>query len=357
MELHNRESSADSDGLFDVGAGFSFSDGEMVADSDFARSVRDVRAHVREFEALSTITYFSVRQLYVLHDDLFAKISALQIADLLIDAEEFASALGMSPSSLLLKRIFTSFKSSPTTSISFREFVMSMSILSTRASLAEKTRFMFELYDLNKDGFVDKDEVKLLLVDALASCRSDLRLTDQQIEQICDSTVQQIDLDGNGLIDYREFHAMAEKRPQLVAPFTFDIHAYLDSKLHPRHLPQPPSSEELETAAAVDDHGDQGGGEQKKNDDAVTIASSQQSVSQQSPPPPPLRQTVSISVAMDEQDDDDDDDDDNKVQSKAEAAPSAHPPIVKSKLMCVPLFAKDVRAVLVTDVDQIMQTF
>jgi serine/threonine-protein phosphatase 2B regulatory subunit len=159
---------------------------------------------------------------------LFAHISALDIDDSKIDPAEFAHALGLDRSCFILQRIFDRFNPSDTNRMTVREFVLSLSQLSSRATEQEKIDFSFGLYDINRDGTIDGHELRKLLNAALsANTGAELELTDSQIEEVVEVTLQEMDVDGNGVIDKHEYENMVKRCPRLLAPFTIDINKIL----------------------------------------------------------------------------------------------------------------------------------
>lgn len=159
--------------------------------------------------------------------ELFDDLSALHHDDCLIDLEEFGAALGLKSSCVILKRIFARFDRTKTSTLNFREFVVSLSDLSLAATRKEKVKFSFELYDLNRDGTIDLSELKQLLRAALANAQHSLNLTEEQMVDICENTLRDLDKDGNGVIDFEEYESMVEEHDRILDVFTIDIEKVL----------------------------------------------------------------------------------------------------------------------------------
>jgi len=198
--------------------------------------IENMRMEQAEIDYLTTITHFDSKTVTTLYD-VFSRISAYNVADNRIDPTEFAIALGLPCSSMLARRLFSRFNVTNSASMNFREFIMALSQLSTRATQDEKIKFSFDLYDLNKDRSIDRSELTQLLQAALEHASDDIKLSKEQISEICEKTVQQMDIDGNGKIEFEEYAAMVKRNPRLLDAFTLDIHTLVgrfDSVASPR---------------------------------------------------------------------------------------------------------------------------
>ncbi|VDD92326.1 unnamed protein product [Enterobius vermicularis] len=70
----------------------------------------------------------------------------------------------------------------------------------------EKLKFAFTMYDLNKNGFITRDEFKVIL-DMMVGAN----ITPEQLENIADRTITEADLDHDGKISFEEFCRAMEK--------------------------------------------------------------------------------------------------------------------------------------------------
>ncbi|XP_048378602.2 calcineurin B homologous protein 2 isoform X2 [Stegostoma tigrinum] len=68
-----------------------------------------------------------------------------------------------------------------------------------------KLQFAFQLYDLDRDGKISREELIQVLRMMLEA-----QVTDDQLESITDRTIQEADLDGDGAISFEEFRKSLE---------------------------------------------------------------------------------------------------------------------------------------------------
>uniref|UniRef100_A0A914X6R8 EF-hand domain-containing protein n=1 Tax=Plectus sambesii TaxID=2011161 RepID=A0A914X6R8_9BILA len=69
-----------------------------------------------------------------------------------------------------------------------------------------KLRFAFTMYDLNKNGFITRDEFQVILNMMVGA-----NITAEQLESIADRTITEADHDGDGKISFDEFCRAMEK--------------------------------------------------------------------------------------------------------------------------------------------------
>eukprot|EP00824_Muranothrix_gubernata_P017164 TRINITY_DN35361_c0_g1_i1.p2 TRINITY_DN35361_c0_g1~~TRINITY_DN35361_c0_g1_i1.p2 ORF type:complete len:195 (+),score=53.23 TRINITY_DN35361_c0_g1_i1:70-654(+) len=149
--------------------------------------------------------------------DHFGKISSSVIADGLIDKEEFRRALGLKDS-LFVDRMFFNFDVNHDGTINFREFCQGMSHFSPKATPEEKTKFSFDMYDLNSDRNISKDELVKMLTACFA--HNDLNINQDQVKELVEATFHEADTDGDGAIDFEEYKTLVEKHPNIISNMT-----------------------------------------------------------------------------------------------------------------------------------------
>lgn len=169
--------------------------------------------------ALASEMLFTVSEVEVLLD-LYKKLSCSITSDGLIHKEELLLALfkNHKKENLFADRIFVLFDAKQNGHIDFREFVQTLSIFHPRTPESEKIAYAFKLYDLRHTGYIEREELKEMVMALLDE--SDLHLSDDVVEAIVDRTFKESDTNGDGRIDQEEWREFATRNPMLLRNMT-----------------------------------------------------------------------------------------------------------------------------------------
>ena len=97
-------------------------------------------------------------------------------------------------------RIWRILTKSGENSIDFKEFVKALATFNDKGNEEEKIKFLFNIYDIDGDGFVTKEELFVILKSLVGNS-----LTNAQLEQISTKTIDDVDTTGEGKMGFEDF--------------------------------------------------------------------------------------------------------------------------------------------------------
>lgn len=158
-------------------------------------------------------THFDDNEVRKLHNR-FKVIAQSQIRDGVVDIGEFQQALGLE-SRGFAQHLFKAFDKDSSLTLEFREFIHCLSSMSPKATLNEKGKFIFNVYDKNNSGDISKEEFREILQFSLGENRS-VHLTPDQIDQAVKTTFDKFDKDNSNGITLDEFIKAINSNPAIV---------------------------------------------------------------------------------------------------------------------------------------------
>jgi serine/threonine-protein phosphatase 2B regulatory subunit len=106
--------------------------------------------------------------------------------------------LSMNP---LANRILVVFDKSKKQELNFKEFIDNLSVFSIKTPREKKLKFAFDVYDVDLDGYISKDDLLYITKLLVGS-----NLNDDQVISLVDQTILDADtLDMDGKISFQEF--------------------------------------------------------------------------------------------------------------------------------------------------------
>jgi len=106
----------------------------------------------------------------------------------------------------LVERVARVFDIDKNGNVDFKEFVTMLALFGPACAPETKAKFLFEIYDINGDGFISNGDLFKSLKIMVGN-----NLEDKQLQQLVDRTISQGDHDKDGKLNYTEFLAMVQK--------------------------------------------------------------------------------------------------------------------------------------------------
>uniref|UniRef100_A0A803U1H7 EF-hand domain-containing protein n=1 Tax=Anolis carolinensis TaxID=28377 RepID=A0A803U1H7_ANOCA len=177
---------------------------------ELAESLCKTAKHFNKFEVECLIKLFHT--LEVEPSDRYAGIG--------LDRNSFRNVLhvtfGMTDD-MMMDRVFRAFDKDNDSCISVTEWVEGLSIF-LRGTLEEKIKYCFEVYDMNSDGYISRDEMFLMLKNGLVQQPSD-EDPNEGIKDLIEITLKKMDYDHDGKLSYADFENAVKDENLLLEAF------------------------------------------------------------------------------------------------------------------------------------------
>jgi Ca2+-binding EF-hand superfamily protein len=145
--------------------------------------------------------------------------------DQLIDKQEFFDGLEIS-NKVLSDRLFDIFDKDKNGRIDHDEFLTTIESI-ILGSQKDKIKFAFNLHDLDNSGFIDRKELKILIIQSFT--QNNLDFDDFQLAILVDEIFLKADKDKNDRIDFNEFLTIANDFPDFIDGFAVNPVKWLTS--------------------------------------------------------------------------------------------------------------------------------
>jgi len=118
---------------------------------------------------------------------------------------------------ILMDRVFKAFDTDNDSAINMKEWVFGLSIF-LRGSLMEKMKYCFEVYDLNGDGYIQREEMFHMLKNCLIKQPTE-EDPDEGVRDLVETTVKLMDLDKDGRLSFEDYSKSVEQENLLLEAF------------------------------------------------------------------------------------------------------------------------------------------
>ncbi|KAM6216055.1 calaxin isoform 1-T1 [Rhynchocyon petersi] len=140
---------------------------------------------------------------------------------------------------MIMDRVFRGFDKDNDGCVSISEWINGLSLF-LRGSLEEKMKYCFEVFDLNGDGYISKEEMFHMLKNSLLKQPSE-EDPDEGIKDLVEITLKKMDHDHDGKLSFADYEQAVKEETLLLEAFG-------------PCLPDPKSQMEFEAQVFKDSH-------------------------------------------------------------------------------------------------------
>ena len=112
---------------------------------------------------------------------------------------EFASAMGMRPNNVFVRKMFRIVDKDGDGMISFQEFLDTVVLFSTTGRSDDKLRIIFDMCDTNENELIEKDELEEMLTSLVELAKTE-KVRQNDVAQLIDSMFKDAGLEAKEVI-------------------------------------------------------------------------------------------------------------------------------------------------------------
>lgn len=159
------------------------------------------------------------------------KFSAVMDGNKQVTFAEFKKALNITKSTFFAERFFQIFDTDHSGSVSVKELIDGLTIV-IHGSQVDKLKFLFMVYDVDGNGYIDFEELKIVLKSCMDE--SALNLSDENLNQLTNTLFEAADADSSGEISFDELKQELERHPEIVNNLTVSAASWLQQNSQKR---------------------------------------------------------------------------------------------------------------------------
>ncbi|KAK6491431.1 EF-hand calcium-binding domain-containing protein 1 isoform X1 [Huso huso] len=118
---------------------------------------------------------------------------------------------------MIMDRVFRAFDKDNDSNVSVKEWIEGLSVF-LRGTLDEKIKYCFEVYDLNGDGYISREEMFHMLKNSLIKQPTE-EDPDEGIKDLVEITLKKMDHDHDSRLSYADFEKAVKEENLLLEAF------------------------------------------------------------------------------------------------------------------------------------------
>ncbi|XP_060914770.1 calaxin isoform X4 [Labrus mixtus] len=135
---------------------------------------------------------------------------------------------------MIMDGVFRTFDKDNDGSVSVKEWIEGLSVF-LRGSLEEKIKYCFQVYDLNGDNYISKEEMFQLLKNSLNRQPTE-EDPDEGIKDLVEITLKKMDHDHDGRLSFADFEKAVREENLLLEGFGICLPDNTSIETYERHL-------------------------------------------------------------------------------------------------------------------------